>query len=181
MKIFKTNLRGLEVFGSRNIFDNRGYFREVFLKKNIKKNIIFTVVSKSKKNVLRGLHMQLKKQQGKYVSVVKGKILDVCVDCRKNSKTFGKNYKILLSEKNAKSIFIPPGFIHGFLGLEKENIVVYGCTNYRDKNSEIGVMWNDTDLKIKWPIKKPIVSKKDKNNISFEEFKKLKFLKKWEN
>ena len=174
MKTLKTNLEGLEIFKSKNIFDNRGYFREVFIKKKYRNDLIFTVASKSKKNVLRGLHMQVKKQQGKYVSVVKGKILDVCVDCRKNSKSFGKNYKIILSEKNAKSIYIPPGFIHGFLGLEKENIVVYGCTNYRDKDSEIGVIWNDVDLKIKWPIKKPIISDKDKNNISFKEFKKLK-------
>jgi dTDP-4-dehydrorhamnose 3,5-epimerase len=174
MKTLKTNLEGLEIFESKNIFDNRGYFREVFIKKKYRNDLIFTVASKSKKNVLRGLHMQVKKQQGKYVSVVKGKILDVCVDCRKNSKSFGKNYKIILSEKNAKSIYIPPGFIHGFLGLEKENIVVYGCTNYRDKDSEIGVIWNDVDLKIKWPIKKPIISDKDKNNISFKEFKKLK-------
>ena len=161
-------------FESQKIFDNRGYFREVFIKKKSKNDLIFIVASKSKKNVLRGLHMQVKKQQGKYVSVVKGKILDVCVDCRTNSKSFGKNYKIILSEKNGKSIYIPPGFIHGFLGLEKENIVVYGCTNYRDKDSEMGVIWNDTDLKIKWPIKKPIISDKDKNNISFKEFKKLK-------
>ena len=174
MKTLKTNLEGLEIFESKNIFDNRGYFREVFIKKKYRNDLIFTVASKSKKNVLRGLHMQVKKQQGKYVSVVKGKILDVCVDCRKNSKSFGKNYKIILSEKNGKSIYIPPGFIHGFLGLEKENIVVYGCTNYRDKDSEIGVMWNDVDLKIKWPIKKPIISDKDNNNISFKEFKKLK-------
>ena len=124
--------------------------------------------------MLRGLHMQTKKQQGKFVSVVKGKILDVCVDCRKNSKTFGKHYKVILSEKNAKSIYIPAGFIHGFLGLEQENIVVYGCTNYRDKNSEIGVKWNDDNLKIKWPIKRPIMSNKDKNNITFQDFKKLK-------
>ena len=174
MKTLKTNFKGLEIFESKNIFDSRGYFREVFIKKKSRNNLIFTVVSKSKKNVLRGLHMQVKKQQGKYVSVVKGKILDVCVDCRKNSKSFGKNYKIILSEKNAKSIYIPPGFIHGFLGLEKENIVVYSCTNYRDKDSEMGVIWNDADLKIKWPIKKPIISDKDKNNISFNEFKKLK-------
>ena len=173
MKTLKTDFKGLEIFESKNIFDNRGYFREVFIKKKIKNDLIFTVASKSKKNVLRGLHIQVKKQQGKYVSVVKGKILDVCVDCRKNSKSFGKNYKIILSEKNAKSIYIPPGFIHGFLGLEKENIVVYGCTNYRDKDSEIGVIWNDVDLKIKWPIKKPIISDKDKNNITFKEFKKL--------
>jgi len=174
MKTLKTNFKGLVIFESKNIFDNRGYFREVFIKKKYSNDLIFTVVSKSKKNVLRGFHMQVKKQQGKYVSVVKGKILDVCVDCRKNSKTFGKNYKIILSEKNSKSIYIPPGFIHGFLGLERENIVVYGCTSYRDKDSEIGVMWNDVDLKIKWPIKKPIISDKDKNNISFREFKKLK-------
>jgi dTDP-4-dehydrorhamnose 3,5-epimerase len=174
MKTLKTNFKGLEIFESQNIFDNRGYFREVFIKKKSKNDLIFTVASKSKKNVLRGLHMQVKKRQGKYVSVVKGKILDVCVDCRTNSKSFGKNYKIILSEKNGKSIYIPPGFIHGFLGLEKENIVVYGCTNYRDKDSEMGVIWNDADLKIKWPIKKPIISNKDKNNISFKEFKKLK-------
>ena len=174
MKTLKTNFNGLEIFKSKNIFDDRGYFREVFIKKKSRNNLIFTVVSKSKKYVLRGLHMQVKKQQGKYISVVKGKILDVCVDCRKNSKSFGKNYKIILSEKNAKSIYIPPGFIHGFLGLEKENIVVYSCTNYRDKDSEIGVIWNDANLKIKWPIKKPIISDKDKNNISFNEFKKLK-------
>ena len=148
MKTLKTDFKGLEIFESKNIFDNRGYFREVFIKKKSKNDLIFTVASKSKKNVLRGLHIQVKKQQGKYVSVVKGKILDVCVDCRTNSKSFGKNYKIILSEKNGKSIYIPPGFIHGFLGLEKENIVVYGCTNYRDKDSEMGVIWNDADLKI---------------------------------
>ena len=174
MKILKTNFKGLEIFVSKNIFDNRGLFRELFIKKKTKNNLIFIVTSKSKKNVIRGLHMQTKKQQGKFVSVVKGKILDVCVDCRKNSKTFGKHYKVILSEKNAKSIYIPAGFIHGFLGLEQENIVVYGCTNYRDKNSEIGVKWNDDNLKIKWPIKRPIMSNKDKNNITFQEFKKLK-------
>ena len=173
MKILKTKFKELKEFESKNIFDYRGFFREIFIKKKIKNNLIFTVTSKSKKNVLRGLHMQTKKQQGKYITVVKGKILDVCVDCRKKSITFGKFHKVILSENNGKSIFIPPGFLHGFLGLEKENIVVYGCTNYRDKNSEIGVMWNDKDLNIDWPIKKPIVSNKDMKNISFDEFKKL--------
>ena len=102
MKTLKTNFKGLEIFVSKNIFDNRGLFREVFIKKKTKNNLIFIVTSKSKKNVIRGLHMQTKKQQGKFVSVIKGKILDVCVDCRKNSKTFGKHYKVILSEKNAK-------------------------------------------------------------------------------
>ena len=113
--------------------------------------------------------MQKKFQQGKYISVVKGKILDVVVDCRRKSKTFGKHFKIILSEKNCKSVFIPPGFIHGFLGLDKENIIIYSCTNYRDKNSEIGIKWNDKDLKINWNVKKPILSKKDAKNLEFKE------------
>jgi len=173
MKVIKTNFKDLVIVKSKNINDNRGYFKEVFIEKYIKKKIIFSVVSKSKKNVLRGLHMQKVNPQGKYVSVVKGKILDVAVDCRRNSKTFGKHYKISLSEKNAKSVFIPAGFLHGFLGLENENIVVYGCTKYRNKKSETGVIWNDVTLNIKWPIKKPIISNKDKNNISFQEFLKI--------
>jgi dTDP-4-dehydrorhamnose 3,5-epimerase len=173
MRILKTKFKKLLLFESNNFFDNRGYFRELFIEKKINKRLVFTVASNSKKNVLRGLHMQKKNQQGKYVSVVKGKILDVVVDCRTNSSTFGKSFKIILSQKNSKSIFIPPGFIHGFLGLEDENIVVYGCTNYRNKDSEIGVIWNDSELNIKWPVKKPILSVKDKKNISFQDFLKL--------
>mgnify|MGYP001215017267 FL=1 len=173
MKIIKTKFKELLIYESKNFIDNRGYFRELTIEKIIKKKLVFTVVSKSKKNVLRGLHMQKNNMQGKYLSVVKGKILDVVVDCRKNSKTFGKNYKIILSQKNSKSIYIPAGFLHGFLGLEDENIVVYGCTKYRDKDSEIGVMWNDPNLGISWPIKKPITSIKDKQNISYKEFLKL--------
>ena len=103
---------------------------------------------------------------------MKGRILDVAVDVRKSSRTFGKHYKILLSEKNSKFLFIPRGFAHGFLGLERENIIYYLCTNYRSEKNEIGLLWNDKDLKIKWPLKNPLVSKKDKNNISFLEFKK---------
>tara|TARA_A100001015_G_C15009884_1_gene722505 strand:+ start:119 stop:643 length:525 start_codon:yes stop_codon:yes gene_type:complete len=170
MKFNKTKIKELLVFKSKHFYDTRGYFRELLIQKKIKKKLIFTVVSKSKKNVLRGLHMQTKFQQGKFVSVIKGRILDVVVDCRKKSKTFGKHFKIILSQKNSKSIYIPPGFIHGFLGLEEENIVVYSCTNYRNKNSEIGVLWNDKNLKIKWPIKNPILSSKDKINLSFKEF-----------
>ena len=169
MKILKTKFKNLLVFKSKNFFDNRGHFRELALEKKIKKKLIFTVMSKSKKNVLRGLHMQKKSKQGKYISCLKGKILDVVVDCRKKSKTFGRHFKIVLSEKNCKSIYIPPGFLHGFLGLSKENIVIYGCTNYRDQKSEIGVNWNDKDLKINWNIKSPILSKKDVQNLKFRE------------
>ena len=171
MKISKTKFKDLLFFKSKNFYDNRGYFRELLIEKLIKKKFKFTVVSKSKKNVLRGLHMQRKFQQGKYISVVKGKILDVVVDCRKKSKTFGKHFKTIISQKNSKSIYVPPGFIHGFVGLENENIVIYSCTEYRDKNSEIGVLWNDKDLKIDWNIKKPILSQKDKINLRFRDFK----------
>ena len=171
MHIEKTKFKDLTIFKSKNFFDNRGHFRELAIEKVIKKKIIFTVVSKSKKNVLRGLHMQIKKPQGKYISVLKGKILDVVVDCRKNSKTYGKHYKIILSDRNCKSIYIPPGFLHGFLSLDKENIVMYSCTKYRHKNSEIGIKWDDEDLNINWNIFNPILSKKDQKNLEFKNLK----------
>ena len=170
MKIFKTKFKDLVIIESKSFYDSRGYFREIAIEKLIKKKLIFTVVSKSKKNVLRGLHFQRKNPQGKYLSVIKGEIFDVALDCRSKSKTFGKYYKINLSEKNSKSIYIPPGFAHGFVGLKKENIVLYSCTNYRHKRSECGIMWDDPALSIKWPIKRPILSAKDKKNQSFNHF-----------
>ena len=104
-------------------------------------------------------------------TTIKGKIFDVAVDLRKNSNTFGKYFSIILSNKSTySSIYIPEGFAHAFCGLEIENIVYYGCSNYREKKHEIGIVWNDKNLKIKWPIKKPILSKKDLNNISFQEY-----------
>ena len=116
--------------------------------------------------------MQTKKTQAKFISVIKGSILDVAVDLRKKSKTYGKFFKIILNDKNCKSLFIPENFAHGFLGLDKENIVIYSCSNYRSAKSEVWIKWNDKNLKIRWPVKNPIISKKDKSNIAFEEFKK---------
>jgi len=171
MIVKKTKFKSLLIFQGLKFLDNRGEFREIIVQKIIKKKIIFTVFSRSRKNVLRGLHIQKKKMQGKFITVLKGKILDVVVDCRKNSKTFGRTFKTILSSKNCKAIYIPPGFLHGFLCLDKDNFVVYGCTNYRNKTSETGIKWNDPDLKINWGIKKPILSKKDKNNIFFKDFK----------
>jgi len=173
MKIKSTKFLGLKIIQSKSFRDSRGLFRENYKKKFFRsKNFIFGCVSRSKKNVIRGLHLQTKFSQEKYVSVLKGAIMDVALDLRKGSKTFGKHFKIILSEKNSKSILIPSGFAHGFLGLEKENIIYYTCTNYRSKKHEIGLSWNDKDLKIKWPVKKPIISKKDKGNLKFKEFKK---------
>ena len=174
MKIYKTNFKDLVIIKSKNFKDSRGFLREISLEKYLKKKLIFTIFFNSKKNVLRGLHMQTKNKQGKHVSVIKGKVFDIAVDMRKKSKTFGKFYKIILSDKNGKSLFIPAGFAHGFLGLDKENIVVYSNDNYRSKKHEAGLRWNDKKLKISWPKVKFIISKKDKNNLSFEEFCKKK-------
>ena len=160
--VTKTLFKDLVIIENNAYKDKRGYFKELLKEKDLKKRFPFTVMSFSKKNVIRGLHLQTKKAQGKFVSVIKGKIFDVAVDLRRKSKTFGKYYKIILSEKNNKSIFIPPGFAHGFCTLEKENYIIYSCTNYRNKNSEKGIRYNDKFLKIKWPVKKPILSSKDK-------------------
>ena len=170
--IKKTSFKNLYIIENTSFKDKRGYFKELSREKDLKVKLPFTVMSFSKKNVIRGLHLQKKKSQGKFITVLKGKIFDVAVDLRKNSKTFGKHFKIILSEKNCRSIYIPPGFAHGFCALAKENYVIYGCTNYRDKNSESGIKYNDTDLNIKWPIKKPILSSKDKKNLSLKEFLK---------
>ena len=177
MKIIKTKFKRLFLIKSNSYIDNRGYFKELYLRKFLKKKIFkgndfpFWCLSKSKKNVLRGLHFQKNNQQDKFVCVIKGKILDVAVDLRKKSKTYGKHFRSILSEKNSKSIYIPPGFAHGFCGLEKENYVIYSCTNYRNKKGERGIRWNDKNLKINWKIKKPIISSKDKKNIFFKQFK----------
>mgnify|MGYP001461834506 FL=1 len=174
MKILSTKFLGVKVIQSKIYKDSRGLFKENYKKKFLKnKNFIFGCMSKSNKNVIRGLHLQTKFPQEKYVSVLKGAIIDVILDLRKNSNTFGKHFKIILSDNNGKSIFIPHGFAHGFLGLKKENIVYYTCTNYRSRKHEVGLLWNDKDLKINWPIKNPIISKKDKKNLKFKEFKKL--------
>jgi dTDP-4-dehydrorhamnose 3,5-epimerase len=174
MKIISTKFSGLKVIQSKSYKDNRGLFKEDYKKKFLKnKNFVFGCTSSSKKNVIRGLHLQTKYSQEKYVSVLKGAIIDVVVDLRKKSKTYSKHYKTILSDENAKSIFIPAGFAHGFLALKKENIIYYTCTNYRSAKHEVGILWNDKDLKIKWPIKNPVISKKDKKNIKFTDFKKL--------
>ncbi len=171
MKVKSTKFKNLKIIESPIYRDKRGYFREIF-KHNffLKRKFVFTCVSSSKRNVLRGLHLQTKYAQGKYLSVLKGEIFDTVVDLRKKSKNFGKSFSIKLSEKNGISLYIPPGFAHGFVGLKKENVISYHCTNYRSKKHEIGIMWNDKDLKINWPIKKPILSEKDKKNFSFKDY-----------
>ena len=170
MKKIKTRFKDLFIIKGMTHIDNRGFFRELIHQKILPQKIIFTVVSKSKKNVLRGLHFQSINPQGKFLSVIKGKIFDVAVDLRKNSKTYLKHFSCEISDRNNLSIYIPPGFAHGFYCYDKENIILYGCTKYRHKNSEKGLIWNDKNLNIKWPRKKPIISKKDKLNITLKEY-----------
>tara|TARA_Y100000768_G_C23930973_1_gene660075 strand:- start:1040 stop:1441 length:402 start_codon:yes stop_codon:yes gene_type:complete len=125
-------------------------------------------MSFSKKGVLRGMHFQTANPQGKYLTVLRGSIFDVVVDLRKKSKTFGKYFSIILNEKKNTSIFVPEGFAHGFCTLENNTIMLYKCTNYRNKKAENAIIWNDESLNIKWPIKKPILSEKDKIAKSFK-------------
>ena len=170
MKIIKTKFKDLIIYKKETFKDNRGYFRELYLQKHFNTKFPFDVMSYSKKNVLRGLHLQTKKPQAKLITVLKGEIFDVCVDCRIKSKTFGKYFTIKLSENENKSLLIPAGFAHGFYTLSNDTILHYKCSNYRHKDSETGILWNDKTLKIKWPNKKPIVSDKDKKNVTFKEF-----------
>ena len=168
MKIKKTKFKDLIILNGIKHKDRRGYLRELVLEKLIKKKFKFQILSVSKKNVLRGLHFQVRKPQGKLISVLKGEIFDVAVDLRKKSKTYGKHFSIKLSEKNCTSVFIPPGFAHGFLTLKKENIICYSCTEYRSPIDERSLLYNDPKLKIKWPAKKLNISIKDKNAKSLD-------------
>ena len=173
MKLTKTNFKDLIIIKNKSYKDKRGYFKELLRENEIRKKFPFLVMSYSKKNVIRGLHLQQRKSQGKFVTVIKGKIYDVVIDLRKKSKTFGKKYSIILSDKNCKSIYVPEGFAHGFCALDKDNYVVYSCTNYRDKQSEIGIKFDDKKLNINWPTKSPILSKKDRENLSLIKFLEL--------
>ena len=173
MKVTKTSFKDLIIIKHKSYKDKRGYFKELLIEKEIRKKFPFLVMSYSKKNVIRGLHLQQRKSQGKFVTVIKGKIYDVVIDLRKKSKTFGKKYSIILSDKNCKSIYVPEGFAHGFCALDKDNYVVYSCTNYRDKQSEIGIKFDDKKLNINGPSKSPILSRKDKENPSLIKFLEL--------
>ena len=177
MKIIKTKFKDLVIVKQKNNIDRRGSLRETFNKKLLNKRFVFEYCTTSKANALRGFHFQYKFQQAKYVSVLKGKILDYVIDLRKNSKTFGKTFKIILSDKNCLSLYIPEGFAHAYYSYEKYNIIYYKLTNYYKPKFEDGINLLDKDLKINWPKKSFSISKKDKKLMKFKEFcKNYKFL-----
>ena len=165
MNIYEADIKGLYVIESDVYSDERGYFLESFSNKyfvetGVNLNFVQDNISKSTKGVLRGLHYQLKNPQGKMVRCISGEVLDVCVDIRKNSPTFGKVFSKILNDKNHTSLYIPTGFAHGFCGLSDEAVFHYKCTDYYYPNDSYGLLWSGIDLE--WPIDKPIISKKDK-------------------
>ena len=172
MKIIKTKIKDLLIIEKKTFKDKRGFLRELYRENLLSKKFIFEIISNSRKNVIRGLHLQTKNSQGKYVTVLKGKAFDVAVDLRKGSKTFGQHVSIILSEKQNVSFYIPEGFAHAYYSFSPENIIYYKLSNYYQPKFEDGILWNDQTLKVKWPNKKPIVSKKDKKLRSFLNFKK---------
>ena len=171
MKIIKTKFTGLYIIKQKRNIDKRGNLRETYRKNIIKwNNLVFHYATTSKKNIFRGFHFQSKFKQAKFVTVLKGKILDAVIDLRKNSKTFGKTFKIILSSKNCLGLLIPAGFAHAYYSYEKLNIIYYKLTNYYKPQFENGIIYNDKSLNIKWPKKKLVVSKKDKKLQSFKKF-----------
>ena len=175
MKLIKTKISGPKLIKTKIFKDSRGFLKETF-RKNIlnDKDFPFDVMSYSKKNVLRGLHIQTKNAQAKIITVTHGKIFDVAVDLRKKSKTFGKYVGIIMSDKSDYSFYIPEGFAHGFLCLSKECTVNYKCSEYRHSMFEKTLAWNDQDVNIRWSINKPILSYKDKKlGLNLKDF--LKF------
>ena len=178
MIIKKTNFKDLLIVKQIDNKDNRGSLRETFNYKILKKKFVFEYCTTSKKNVFRGFHFQTKNKQSKFVNVVKGKILDIVIDLRKKSKTFGKVFSIVLSKKNALGLYIPAGFAHAYYSYDQENIIYYKLDNYYNPRFESGIIYNDPSLKLKFLNKKGIkISKKDKKLMSLEQFKKkIKYL-----
>ena len=175
MIIEKTFIKDLIVITPKIFTDTRGYFIESYNKKELKQYITVDFIqdneSLSQKGVLRGLHFQKPPYaQNKLVRVIAGSVLDVVVDLRKNSTTFGQHFKQLLSAENKKQLYVPTGFAHGFLVLEANTIFSYKCSSYYNKESEGAILWNDRTLNINWNVNQPIISEKDKIAENFTNF-----------
>ena len=176
MELIKTSIDGLLIIKPDVFKDDRGYFYESYNKERFAKvglNIDFVQDNESKscKGVLRGLHFQKPPfAQGKLVRVIKGSVMDVAVDLRKDSPTYGKWESVVLTEENKLQFWIPEGFAHGFVALEDNTIFNYKCTNVYNKESEGSILWNDPDININWNIDNPILSEKDKISPLFKNF-----------
>jgi len=162
------SLRGVFIIKPDIFCDDRGYFFESFKDDIFKEKLNCRFIQDNEVlsrdvNIIRGLHYQLDKPQAKLIHVVSGAIKDVVVDIRTSSSSFGKSFSINLNDKNHKMLFIPEGFAHGYLVLEKNTIVQYKCTNFYNPNSEYGIRWDDSDININWGVDSPYLSQKDSN------------------
>ncbi|NNG27969.1 MAG: dTDP-4-dehydrorhamnose 3,5-epimerase [Ignavibacteriaceae bacterium] len=178
MKVSKTNIEGLLLIEPDLFSDDRGCFFESFSEEKYANlgldiNFVQDNISHSKKRTVRGLHYQVgEKAQGKLCQVISGKVLDVAVDIRFGSPTFGKHYVHMLNTEKKMQIWIPPGLAHGFSVLSDESIFSYKCTNYYSKEHERSIIFNDSDLNIDWQVKNPVVSEKDLKAKKFSEIDK---------
>jgi len=180
-KVVETTIKGLLIIETKIFKDDRGFFIESynlrdFASIGINVNFVQDNHSMSKKRVLRGLHFQLKHSQGKLVRVISGEVFDVAVDLRLNSPTFGEWFGVELSGDNGLQFYIPESFAHGFISLEDNTHFFYKCTDFYYPEDELGIIWNDPELNIQWPIKEVdevIVSEKDRKLPSFKEIKEL--------
>ena len=169
MNIVQTSLQDCVIIEPEVFGDERGFFLETFHTSRyadlagISLPFVQDNYSRSLKGVLRGLHFQKKKPQGKLISVARGEVYDVAVDIRKGSSTFGQWVGVILSEENKKQLWVPPGFAHGFVVLSEIADFEYKCTDYYDPSDEGSILWNDPDLAIVWPVENPILSDKDLN------------------
>ena len=176
-KFLETFIKDLYIIEPQLFGDCRGYFFEFYKKREFDEaglcyNFVQDNQSKSKRGVLRGLHFQKSFPQAKLVRVLKGKVFDVAVDLRMNSKTYGQWFGIVLSGKNKKMLMIPKGFAHGFLVLSRTAVFSYKCDDFYHPEDEDGIIWNDPIINIKWPRnKRVILSVKDKKNSSFKKYK----------
>ena len=169
MKISHSKLKGCVIIEPRVFGDDRGFFLETFQAARYRQEAGIDLLfvqdnhSRSARGVLRGLHFQKTKPQGKLVRVVRGEVYDVAVDIRKGSATFGEWEGVILSEENKKQFWVPPGFAHGFVVLSDTADFEYKCTDYYDPSDEGSILWSDPDLNIPWPIANPVLSAKDES------------------
>lgn len=184
----KTSIEGVYIIEPTVFGDNRGYFMESYSKRDFEEagltmNFVQDNESKSKKGVLRGLHFQTKNTQGKLVRVVEGEVFDVVVDLREGSPTFGKWEGVTLTAENKRQFYIPEGFAHGFLVLSETATFQYKCTDYYAPEYDGGVLWNDPDIGIEWPlegIEEVLLSEKDQKQQTLKEFMSKENLFKYE-
>lgn len=177
MNRIETGLEGVWIFEPKVFGDARGFFMETwnrarYAEAGLDVTFVQDNVSRSSRGVLRGLHYQNPNAQGKLVQVIEGEVIDVAVDIRVGSPTFGRSAAVVLSDKNFRQLYVPPGFAHGFCVLSDTAIFAYKCTDVYNPAAEGGVLWNDPDLAISWGIDQPLLSEKDKANPRLREIPK---------